>query len=108
MDKWLKCSSLKRKQEQNTSYLNEETEKVPGSNTSNNPANSAQISKKKNIKSGQTTQDICITVALLWDSLMFQNVNNSSLAPAKLLMYLQTNHRKYKDKTTEFFQCWTN
>jgi hypothetical protein len=108
MDKWLKCSSLKRKQEQNTSYLNKETEKVPGSNTSNNPANSVQITKKKNIKSGHTTQNICLTVALLWDSLTFQNINNSSIAPAKLSMYFQTNHREYKDKPIKFFQRWTN
>jgi hypothetical protein len=34
----------------------------------------------------------------------FKTFNNSSLAPAKLLRHLQTNHSEYKDKPIEFFQ----
>jgi hypothetical protein len=47
MDKRLKTDTLKRKQEEGTPDLSEETEEVPDS--SNNPATSVQITNKKNI-----------------------------------------------------------
>jgi hypothetical protein len=54
--------------------LVKETEEVPGSNSSNNPATFVQITKKKDIKSGHITRDICRTVSHLWEILVFQNI----------------------------------
>jgi hypothetical protein len=110
MDKRLKTGTLKRKQEEGTPDLSEETEEVPDS--SNNPATSLQITNKKNIKIRKYYSEYAsYGFTSVGDTsapngqcvICFKTFNNSSLAPAKLLRHLHTNHSEYKDKPIELF-----
>jgi hypothetical protein len=110
MDRLLKTGSLKRIKEEDTPDLSEGTEEVPDS--SNNPATSVQITNKKNIKIRKYYSEyVSYGFTSVGDPsapngecvICFKTFTNSSLAPAKLLRHLHTNHNEYKDKPIQFF-----
>lgn len=117
MDKWLKTGCFKRKQEVEEDPTISQDEIVEGiwSNASSDePSTSSFVpvaNKKIKIRK-YCPEYLSYGFASTGDPsapnsqcvICFKTFSNSSLAPAKLLRHLQTNHSEYKDKPVDFFQ----